>query len=152
MLFARVKLGRAPDPGMTRPAIAQAVLDVDGRPVRAQVAARQLDEAVDLLEERLRDQLEHAAAGPRLAEVRAPTLLIVGARDEVVLELNREARAQLRRRTALEIVPEATHLFEEPGALDRVAAMAAAWFSRHLRSARARRTGMAGTPRAGRPR
>lgn len=59
MLLARVKLQRAPDPALDRPVLAQATLDVNGRVVRAHVAARQFDEAVDLLEARLRDRLEH---------------------------------------------------------------------------------------------
>jgi putative phosphoribosyl transferase len=71
-------------------------------------------------------------AGPRLAEVRAPTLLLVGGDDEPVLSWNREAFARLRCPKALVVVPGATHLFEEPGALDRVAAEARAWFVRHL--------------------
>ena len=57
-------------------------------------------------------------AGPDLADVRAPTLLIVGGHDTMVLDLNRQAQAQLRCENRLEIVPGATHLFEEPGALD----------------------------------
>jgi len=60
------------------------------------------------------------------------TLLIVGGLDRVVIELNREALARLRCEAALEIVPGATHLFEEPGALEQVARLAVAWFTRHL--------------------
>jgi putative phosphoribosyl transferase len=71
-------------------------------------------------------------AAPHLSEVRAPTLLIVGGRDEVVLELNREARAQMRAPTMLEVIPGATHLFEEPGALEQVAGLAKRWFRAHL--------------------
>ena len=71
-------------------------------------------------------------AGPRLAEVRAPTLLIVGGDDAPVLEVNRIARAQLGGHSALEVIPGAGHLFEESGALGRVAALAAGWFRRHL--------------------
>ncbi|MEC4015377.1 phosphoribosyltransferase family protein [Streptomyces sp. H27-D2] len=71
-------------------------------------------------------------AGPRLAGVRAPTLLIVGGRDPLVLDLNRQAQAELHCETRLEVVPGATHLFEEPGALDQVADLARDWFSRHL--------------------
>ena len=77
-------------------------------------------------------------AGRALALVRAPTLLIVGGRDAQVLELNREAFAQLTCEKRLEIVPGATHLFEEPGALDRVALLARDWFERHLTPAAAR--------------
>ncbi len=67
-----------------------------------------------------------------LGRVRAPTLLIVGAYDTTVLHLNREAFAKLSGEKRLEIVPGATHLFEEPGALDRVAALAREWFQLHL--------------------
>jgi dienelactone hydrolase len=72
-------------------------------------------------------------AGDALDAVRAPTLLIVGGRDPQVLELNEVARQRLRAPSALEVVPGATHLFEEPGALERVASLAADWFGRHLR-------------------
>jgi pimeloyl-ACP methyl ester carboxylesterase len=67
-----------------------------------------------------------------LEAVLAPTLLIVGSRDDVVIELNREAFERLKGPKALEIVPGATHLFEEPGALDRVARLARDWFVRYL--------------------
>jgi putative phosphoribosyl transferase len=70
--------------------------------------------------------------GPRISDVVAPTLLIVGSLDRVVLDLNREARGQMRCETSLEIIPGATHLFEEPGALDQVATLARAWFIRHF--------------------
>jgi putative phosphoribosyl transferase len=76
-------------------------------------------------------------AGRHLADVRAPTLLVVGGADTVVLDLNRAAQEQLRVETALEVIPGATHLFEEPGALDQVAEVAAGWFTRHLRPAAA---------------
>ena len=72
-------------------------------------------------------------AEPRLGLVRAPTLLIVGGADEVVLELNRGALADLRScEHELAVVPGATHLFEEPGALERVAELAGEWLVRHL--------------------
>ena len=71
-------------------------------------------------------------AGPALASVHAPTLLIVGGRDDLVIELNRQAFADLACEKRLEIVPGATHLFEEPGALDRVAMLARDWFGRFL--------------------
>lgn len=67
-----------------------------------------------------------------LESVDAPTLLIVGGRDEVVIELNKKALARLKAPKELQIVPRATHLFEEPGALDRVSQLAKAWFERHL--------------------
>lgn len=71
-------------------------------------------------------------AGPRLAEVLAPTLLVVGGRDEVVLELNRDAQRRMRCPTMLEVIPGATHLFEEPGTLERVAELSARWFRSKL--------------------
>lgn len=71
-------------------------------------------------------------AGPALGRVRAPTLLIVGGADTAVLELNSRALAQLRCVRDLRIVPRATHLFEEPGALEQVARLAADWFGRYL--------------------
>ena len=71
-------------------------------------------------------------AGAALMLVQAPTLLIVGENDGQVIQLNREALAQLRCEKQLMIVPGATHLFEEPGALDVVARLACDWFERHL--------------------
>jgi putative phosphoribosyl transferase len=71
-------------------------------------------------------------AGDALSRVEAPTLLIVGSRDTPVIGMNREAFDRLRGVKALEIVPGASHLFEEPGALDVVAQLAAAWFRRYL--------------------
>jgi pimeloyl-ACP methyl ester carboxylesterase len=71
-------------------------------------------------------------AGAALPHVRAPTLLIVGGDDGQVIELNRTALAQMRSEKQLVIVPGATHLFEEPGALDEVARLARDWFHRHL--------------------
>ncbi|MFF4846392.1 phosphoribosyltransferase family protein [Streptomyces sp. NPDC001194] len=70
-------------------------------------------------------------AGSRLAAVRAPTLLIVGSEDHRVLALNREAQARLHCENRLELVQGATHLFEEPGALHRVSALAERWFTTH---------------------
>jgi dienelactone hydrolase len=89
-----------------RPALASAVVSRGGRP--------------DL-------------AGPALPRVVAPTLLIVGGEDHVVLDLNRQAQQQMRAETRLEVIPGATHLFEEPGALEAVSELAADWFSRHAR-------------------
>lgn len=74
-----------------------------------------------------------------LRRVRAPTLLIVGGLDDVVIDLNRAARAQMLCRSQLEIVPGATHLFEEPGKLEQVAVLAADWLGSHLRAAGATR-------------
>ena len=64
--------------------------------------------------------------------VTAPTLLIVGGKDDVVLDLNRRAQAELQCESHLAVVAGATHLFEEPGALDAVAALARDWFVSHL--------------------
>ncbi len=71
-------------------------------------------------------------AGPALQQVRAPTLLIVGSLDFVVLDLNRAALAELRCKKELAIVARATHLFEEPGTLEEVIALAGRWFTSHL--------------------
>ena len=71
-------------------------------------------------------------AGDRLPLVQAPTLLIVGGDDRDVLALNRQARARIRCESDLIVIPGAGHLFEEPGALEHVAVLAAAWFARYL--------------------
>ena len=97
----------------------------------ALVAAAQLGQAVGAVVSRGgRPDL----AGAALPRVLAPTLLIVGGRDDVVIQLNEAAYAQLQCEKALQIVPGATHLFEEPGALEAVARLATAWFQRHLQS------------------
>jgi putative phosphoribosyl transferase len=71
-------------------------------------------------------------AGAALGEVTAPTLLIVGGEDPVVVEVNRQALRLLRSEKRVEVIPGAGHLFEEPGALERVAELAADWFLRHF--------------------
>ncbi|MFL6208727.1 MAG: dienelactone hydrolase family protein [Pyrinomonadaceae bacterium] len=71
-------------------------------------------------------------AGEALPRVKSPTLLIVGGYDEPVIRLNEEAYAQLRCEKELKIVPNASHLFEEPGTLEEVARLAAEWFQQHL--------------------
>ena len=71
-------------------------------------------------------------AGPRLADVTCPTLLIVGGYDSAVLELNRMAQAQLSCESDLRVVPGATHLFEEPGTLEQAAEAAREWFTGHM--------------------
>jgi pimeloyl-ACP methyl ester carboxylesterase len=71
-------------------------------------------------------------AGKALIQVKAPTLLIVGERDEVVIELNERALELLKCEKSIEIVPRATHLFEEPGTLESVVELATAWFVRFL--------------------
>jgi len=71
-------------------------------------------------------------AGPALERVTAGTLLIVGGNDTPVIELNKEAYARMRCEKALKLIPGATHLFEEEGALERVARLASEWFAAHL--------------------
>ena len=71
-------------------------------------------------------------AGEALTKVAAPTLLIVGGRDDVVLELNRRAQATMPGECEITVVPGATHLFEEPGTLEQVAMLAGEWFLDHL--------------------
>jgi len=83
-------------------------------------------------------------AGPRLAEVRSPTLLVVGGADPVVLDLNRAAAGLLTCPHELVVVPGATHLFVETGALEHVASLASSWFTKHFEPA--------GSPAAGAPR
>ncbi|MFN0060580.1 MAG: dienelactone hydrolase family protein [Planctomycetota bacterium] len=82
-------------------------------------------------------------AGVALSAVEASTLLIVGQQDPVVIELNEIARRQLRCRSELRIVPRATHLFEEPGALEEVARLALEWFGLYLSAAHAKEEGCA---------
>jgi putative phosphoribosyl transferase len=71
-------------------------------------------------------------AGDALPKVHAPTLLIVGGNDDDVIELNEQARGTMHCKVKLEIVPGATHLFEEPGTLEKVAQLASDWFAKHL--------------------
>jgi dienelactone hydrolase len=71
-------------------------------------------------------------AGPFLSRVQAPTLLIVGGLDDAVISLNRQACEQIKAEKKLVIVPGATHLFEQPGTLEKVADLAARWFRQHL--------------------
>ena len=73
-------------------------------------------------------------AGDALPRVQAPTLLIVGGNDDIVIELNEMARDQMRCEVKLEIIPGATHMFKEPGTLEQVAKLASAWFLLHLGS------------------
>jgi putative phosphoribosyl transferase len=80
-------------------------------------------------------------AGPRLGSVTAPTLLIVGGSDHLVLDLNREALRAINSDKDLVVIPGATHLFEEPGALEQVANQAARWLSRYLSAAGRRKSG-----------
>jgi dienelactone hydrolase len=101
--------------------------------------------AAALVAAALRPDLIHAVvsrggrpdlAGPALAHVRAPTRLLVGGWDSGVLELNEDALARLECPKDLRVIPGATHLFEEPGALEEVARLAAEWFVLHLGAAR----------------
>jgi putative phosphoribosyl transferase len=71
-------------------------------------------------------------AGAALPKVQAPTLLIVGGEDDIVIELNEQARDQMGCEVKLEIIPGATHLFEEPGALEQIAKLASDWFRDHI--------------------
>jgi putative phosphoribosyl transferase len=94
----------------------------------ALVAAAQLPDDVDAVVSRGgRPDL----AGAALPRVQARTLLIVGGQDDIVIELNEQARDQMRCEVKLEIIPGATHLFEEPGALEQVAKLASDWFLLH---------------------
>lgn len=70
-----------------------------------------------------------------LPKVQVSTQLIVGGNDGIVIEMQKEASSALRCKTRLDIIPGATHLFEEPGTLDQVVALAADWFEKHLRVA-----------------
>jgi len=78
-------------------------------------------------------------ATPQLPRVTAPTLLIVGGKDEAVLELNERAARQMTTENEVAVIPGATHVFEEPGALEAAAGLARSWFTRHLIPATARR-------------
>ncbi|MGB7201514.1 MAG: alpha/beta family hydrolase [Pyrinomonadaceae bacterium] len=80
-------------------------------------------------------------AGASLSEVISPVLLIVGGNDDVVIELNQQAFAKLSCAKELKIVPGATHLFQEPGALETVAQLAAEWFARHFATRQLTRAG-----------
>jgi putative phosphoribosyl transferase len=71
-------------------------------------------------------------AGDALPKVQAPTLLIVGGNDDIVIELNEQARDRMRCEVKLEIIPGATHLFDEPGTLEKVAELASDWFVKHI--------------------
>jgi fermentation-respiration switch protein FrsA (DUF1100 family) len=73
-------------------------------------------------------------AGDAAPLVKAPTLLIVGELDDQVVELNQDAYVRLRCEKEMRVIPDATHLFEEPGALEQVANIAARWFRDHLQS------------------
>lgn len=74
-------------------------------------------------------------AGEALALVKCPTLLIVGGNDDVVIDLNEQAKAQMSCKVQMKLVPGATHLFEEPGTLEQVADLAADWFQHYLSAA-----------------
>lgn len=95
----------------------------------ALIAAAQLGEAIAAVVSRGgRPDL----AGNSLQKVRAPTLLLVGEKDQIVIELNKKALSQMNTDSRLEIIPKASHLFEEAGALEAVAERAAEWFTNHF--------------------
>jgi pimeloyl-ACP methyl ester carboxylesterase len=101
----------------------EVIIPVDRVVLRGNLATGPDDQSPDL-------------AAAALTHVHAPTLLIVGSLDVPVIAMNEQALAAPRTEKALEIVPGASHLFEEPGTLDIVARPACEWFRRHLRSAR----------------
>ncbi len=100
-----------------------------GAAAALEVAARVPDRIAAVVSRGGRPDLVPA---PTLRKVKAPTLLIVGARDYGVIELNEQAYAELTCTRQIELVPKATHLFEEAGTLEKVAQLAARWFVRHL--------------------
>jgi putative phosphoribosyl transferase len=102
-----------------------------GASAALQLAAAKADKIAAVVSRGGRPDL---AGSEALEAVRAPTLLIVGGADDVVLDLNRAAYAHLRCEKRLDVIPGATHLFEEPGALSHVAQLARDWFLRHLRT------------------
>lgn len=126
------RLGRAADWARSQPELATLKLGYFGASTGAAAAlvaaARQPDAVAAIVSRGGRPDL----ATPYLAQVRAPTLLIVGGRDHGVLECNQAALERLAGPKELAVVPGATHLFEEPGALERVAELAAEWFRRYL--------------------
>jgi putative phosphoribosyl transferase len=126
------RLGRASDWLAGEPSTARLALSYFGASTGAAaalIAAAQLTDRVRAVVSRGgRPDL----AGEALRAVQAPTLLIVGGRDEQVLELNQRAREEIHARCEIRVVEEATHLFEEPGALEEVAAAARDWFLDHL--------------------
>jgi dienelactone hydrolase len=92
-------------------------------------AARQPDHVAAVVSRGGRPDL----AGSALPDVKAPTLLIVGGEDDIVIDLNQRAMSMMTGAADLQIVPGASHLFEEPGALPRVAQLAGQWFNRYLK-------------------
>ena len=100
-----------------------------GAAAALQVAARHPETVAAVVSRGGRPDLAGRAV---LRAVHAPVLLIVGGNDDIVIELNREALAELRGPRRISIVPRATHLFEEPGALEQVARLASLWFITHL--------------------
>jgi putative phosphoribosyl transferase len=104
-----------------------------GAAVALRVAAARPDQIAVVVSRGGRPDL---AGAPALELVRAPTLLIVGGNDSQVIELNEAALAEMRCDARIEIVPGASHLFEESGTLETAAALAVAWFARHFAAAR----------------
>lgn len=126
------RLGWATDWLAEQPAIGESPMGYFGASTGSAAAliaaARRPERVAAIVSRGGRPDLAHAY----LADVRAPTLLIVGGHDPQVLDLNREAARHMRSTVELEIVAGATHLFEEPGALERVSELACGWFSRYL--------------------
>jgi putative phosphoribosyl transferase len=124
---------------VVRPDTAQLPIGYFGASTGAAAALVAAAELPDLIEAVVSRGGRPDLAGETLRQVVAPTLLIVGSKDPVVLELNRKALAELPGQKKLEMVPGATHLFEEPGALEAVAQLARNWFVLHLGRATDRR-------------
>jgi pimeloyl-ACP methyl ester carboxylesterase len=126
------RLARCADWLAANPATAKLPLGLFGASTGAAAAlicaARQPDRVTAVVSRGGRPDL----AGDWLSAVHAPTLLIVGGRDDVVLDLNRRAQKEMAPDTTLVVVPGATHLFEEPGALEEVARLASDWFAKRL--------------------
>jgi pimeloyl-ACP methyl ester carboxylesterase len=124
---------------VVQPETAQLPIGYFGASTGAAAALIAAAELPDLIEAVVSRGGRPDLAGETLRQVVAPTLLIVGSKDPVVLELNRKALAELPGQKKLEMVPGATHLFEEPGALEAVAQLARNWFVLHLGRATDRR-------------
>lgn len=126
------RLVQAVDWAAAQPALAALRIGLFGASTGAAAALRAAAERPDRVGAVVSRGGRPDLAGPWLAQVLAPTLLIVGGADVEVLALNREALRQLHGPKRLDVVPGATHLFEEPGTLDTVADLAAGWFLTHL--------------------
>jgi pimeloyl-ACP methyl ester carboxylesterase len=137
--FLARRLVEATHWSMIHPQTAQLPIGYFGASTGAAAALVAAAELPDLVEAVVSRGGRPDLAGEALRQVFAPTLLIVGSRDRVVLELNRKALAELAGEKKLEIVPGASHLFEEAGALEAAAQLARNWFVLHLSRANKRR-------------